>query len=54
MAKAKRHWKYKGISDPLYIKEKEEFFKKNGNGWWYFLGYKDWKGVNEPNAKQES
>tara|TARA_R110002020_G_scaffold128794_3_gene288650 strand:+ start:3994 stop:4137 length:144 start_codon:yes stop_codon:yes gene_type:complete len=32
--KIKKHWKYKGISDPLYIKERKEFFKEGGNGWW--------------------
>ena len=32
MAKVERHWKYKSISDPLYIKEKKEFFKEGGNG----------------------
>lgn len=53
MAKVRRHWKYKGLSDPLYIKEKKEFFKEGGNGWWYFMGFKDYKLEREQNAKQE-
>lgn len=34
----KKEYPYKGISDRKYIKDKREFFKKNGNGWWYFQG----------------
>ncbi|MBC8146857.1 MAG: hypothetical protein H8E98_02595 [Bacteroidetes bacterium] len=25
---------YKSITDPQYIKERDELFAKNGNGWW--------------------
>ena len=30
----KNKWKYESIEDPKYIKDKDEFFKKSGNGWW--------------------
>ena len=45
---------YKGIDDKRYIKDKKNFFKEGGNGWLYFIGYKDWKGVLEQDAKQKS
>jgi len=39
----KRHWPYKGIQDPKYIKERSEFFIANApeeapfNGWWMLV-----------------
>ena len=33
----KKGWKYDGdIDDPVYLQERAELFKENGNGWWYF------------------
>lgn len=29
-------WPYKGLKDPQYIKDRNSFFRKNGNGWWIF------------------
>ena len=38
----KMGWPYNGdVNDPLYIMERAEFFKKNGNGWWWYAGYHD-------------
>lgn len=34
----KYNWPYKSIKDPQYIKDKEALFKKNGYGWWCFVG----------------
>tara|TARA_R100000152_G_C6717461_1_gene143987 strand:- start:43 stop:210 length:168 start_codon:yes stop_codon:yes gene_type:complete len=28
-------FKYKSLEDPEYIKDKEELFRENGNGWWF-------------------
>ena len=28
-------WPYKSLKDPNYIKDKNETFRKNGNGWWF-------------------
>jgi hypothetical protein len=30
---------YKSISDPKYIKDRNNLFKESGNGWWIFQGY---------------
>ncbi len=38
MLKPKNKWPYKSLDDPKYIKQKKEFFLKNGNGWWYTQG----------------
>jgi hypothetical protein len=36
----KRDWPYKGdVKDPVYLMERAEFFKENGNGWWWYQGY---------------
>jgi len=32
--KSKRGFPYSSTKDPLYIKERNEIFKENGNGWW--------------------
>jgi len=32
----KHGWKYKGINDPMYQKDRAKLFEKNGNGWWIF------------------
>jgi len=32
----KHGWKYKGINDPIYKRDRTKLFKKNGNGWWVF------------------
>tara|TARA_R100000781_G_C4051578_1_gene117784 strand:- start:508 stop:654 length:147 start_codon:yes stop_codon:yes gene_type:complete len=29
-----KKWPYESTEDPKYIKDKDEFFKKSGNGWW--------------------
>ena len=31
-------WPYKSINDPKYIKDRDELFKANGNGWWINTG----------------
>ena len=28
-------WVYKSITDPQYIKDRNETFRSNGNGWWF-------------------
>ena len=37
----KSEWPYKGKScpwrDPQYIKDRDRLFKRNGNGWWWFV-----------------
>jgi hypothetical protein len=39
----KKGFPYKGTDDPKYIKDRDKFFKDNGNGWWYFQGTYRWK-----------
>lgn len=36
----KRGWPYKEDApyDDKYIKERNELFEKNGNGWWWYQG----------------
>jgi len=35
----KMGWPYRGdVEDPVYIMERSELFKENGNGWWYLQG----------------
>ena len=35
----KMGWPYKGdIEDPVYLMERSELFKENGNGWWWYQG----------------
>ena len=35
-------WPYNGdIEDPVYLMERAEFLKENGNGWWWYQGYHD-------------
>jgi hypothetical protein len=35
----KNGWPYRGdVNDPVYMMERSEFFKENGNGWWYWQG----------------
>ena len=29
---------YNSLEDPDYIKDRNETFRKNGNGWWYTQG----------------
>ena len=35
--KNKIGWPYKDdiLNDPKYIRDRNDFFKENGNGWWY-------------------
>ncbi len=37
--RTKKIWPYKGNNhperDPQYIKERDELFRKSGNGWWW-------------------
>ena len=33
-----RGFPYKGLKDPDYIKDRDALFRKNGNGWWWFVG----------------
>jgi hypothetical protein len=28
-------WVYKSITDPQYIKDRNDTFRSNGNGWWF-------------------
>ena len=37
-----KNGKYRCLSDPKYIKDRDEFFAKNGNGWWWGDGW--WNG----------
>ena len=30
----KNKWKYKSTDDIKYIKDRDDFFNKSGNGWW--------------------
>ena len=30
----KAYFMYKSLEDPKYIKDKNNFFRKSGNGWW--------------------
>ncbi len=34
----KKGFPYTGIDDPKYLKERNELFAENGNGWWWFQG----------------
>ena len=35
---SKRGFPYEGINDPKYIKDRNELFAENGNGWWWYQG----------------
>tara|TARA_R110000765_G_scaffold144654_1_gene246709 strand:- start:28 stop:360 length:333 start_codon:yes stop_codon:yes gene_type:complete len=38
--KWRKGWPYDGdVEDPVYLMERDEIFKENGNGWWWFEGY---------------
>ena len=30
-----REFPYKSLKEPRYIKDKNDFFRENGNGWWW-------------------
>jgi hypothetical protein len=34
-------WPYKSLTDPEYIKDRDECFRRNGNGWWYLMNMSD-------------
>ena len=34
--KNKKSFPYRGLDDPKYIKDRNELFKQNGNGWWWY------------------
>lgn len=34
-------WPYKSLKDPNYIKDRNETFRKNGNGWWFGMNMSD-------------
>ena len=34
--KNKKEFSYNSINDPKYIKDRNELFKENGNGWWWY------------------
>jgi hypothetical protein len=38
--KRKVKFQYKSLEDPKYLKDKKEFLKENGNGWWIKEPYK--------------
>ena len=38
-------FRYKSLSDPKYIKDKDELFKEVGNGWWVEYGIDKRKGT---------
>tara|TARA_Y100000310_G_C20111071_1_gene547134 strand:- start:118 stop:321 length:204 start_codon:yes stop_codon:yes gene_type:complete len=44
---------YKGraLSNPQYIKDKEETFAQNGNGWWWGKGW--WNGHHESSMERQ-
>ena len=33
-------FQYKSLKDPKYLKDKEEFLRESGNGWWIKEPYK--------------
>ena len=33
-------FQYKSLKDPKYLKDKEEFLREGGNGWWVKEPYK--------------
>ena len=45
-------WKYKGLNDPEYIKDRDALFKKNGNGWWWYTGAMRGRGQPVDNFKK--
>lgn len=54
----KKAFPYKSTDDPKYIKERNEFFAKSGNGWWWWQGTyinkNKLKKEEAKNAKKES
>ena len=42
--KRKFKFQYKSLDDPKYIKDKEEFLREGGNGWWLEHGLDKRKG----------
>ena len=38
--KRKVKFQYKSLEDPKYLKDKKEFLKEGGNGWWIKERYK--------------
>ena len=38
--KRKVKFQYKSLKDPKYLKDKEEFLREGGNGWWVKERYK--------------
>ena len=37
-------FQYKSLEDPKYLKDKKEFLKEGGNGWWVTYGLDKKKG----------
>jgi len=44
---------YKGVNDPKYIKDRNELFQKNGNGWWWYQGTKGWREYYDKNKENQ-
>ena len=42
---------YKGVTDPKYLKDRNEMFVKHGNGWWWLNGW--WNGHNDTVASRQ-
>ena len=36
--KKEPRFQYKSLEDPEYIKDRDDFFKEAGNGWWITFG----------------
>jgi len=53
---APREFPYKSIEDPEYIKDRDEFFRENGNGWWWKKEMKQGNKTNftRPNRKKKN
>jgi hypothetical protein len=49
--KNKRSWPYKDdiLDDPKYIEDRNNLFRENGNGWWWYQGLN----LSRPNRKKK-
>ena len=51
-----REFPYKSLKDPRYIKDRNDFFRENGSGWWYNSGKSkaNKTGFTRPNRKKNN
>lgn len=47
-----REFPYKSLKDPRYIKDRDEFFRENGNGWWWNQNMKKGNKTNFTRTKR--